>query len=275
MKDIEAIKSQFEKLIEIMARLRAENGCPWDREQTYESLRQYLLEETYEVLELIDAGQYDDLKYELGDLLLQVIFQSQIAEEEGRFSIYHVLEIINQKMIHRHSNVFGEVKINSAEEQTINWERMKRKENAIRSTIDGVPDQLPALLRAFRTQSKAATVGFDWRSIEPVWEKFQEEMQELHRAIQSGNQRDVEMELGDLLFTMVNLSRFLKVNPEDALRISINKFSTRFRKLERVVRNENKSLDEMTLEEMDKIWDQIKASNRTSAETHTENHQRK
>ncbi|MFZ5515079.1 MAG: nucleoside triphosphate pyrophosphohydrolase [Candidatus Zhuqueibacterota bacterium] len=266
MKEIEAIKSQFEKLIQIMARLRAEDGCPWDREQTYESLRQYLLEETYEVLELIDAGRYDDLKFELGDLLLQVIFQSQIAEEEGRFSIYDVLEIINQKLIHRHSNVFGDVKINNAEEQTVNWEKMKRKENANRSTIDGVPDQLPALLRAFRTQAKAATVGFDWQTIEPIWEKFREETQELHRAVKDGGQRDIEMEFGDMLFTMVNLSRFLKVNPEDALRLSIDKFSSRFRQLERIARSENKSLDEMTLEEMDKIWDQIKAAHQTSAE---------
>jgi len=260
MKEIEETKNQFEKLVKIMARLRAEDGCPWDQEQTFESLRQYLLEETYEVLELIDEGRYDELKFELGDLLLQVIFQSQIAEEEGRFTINDVLKIINRKLIHRHSNVFGDVKINNAEEQTVNWEKMKKKETVNRSTIDGVPARLPALLRAYRTQAKAATVGFDWNDIEPIWDKFKEETSELQHAVENNDQEEIEMEFGDLLFTMVNLSRFLKVNPEDALRKSIDKFSTRFRHVESIALEANSSLDEMTLDEMDKIWDQVKES---------------
>ncbi len=258
MKDIEETKKLFEKLVKIMERLRAEDGCPWDREQTYESLRQYLLEETYEVLELIDEGRFDELKFELGDLLLQVIFQSQIAEEEGRFTINDVLEIINRKLIQRHSNVFGDVKINNAEEQTINWEKMKKKESVNRSTIDGVPPQLPALLRAYRTQAKASTVGFDWSDTEPVWDKFKEELDELQQAVKNRDTEEIEMEFGDLLFTMVNLSRFIHVNPEDALRKSIDKFSTRFRHIERIAQESNKSLDEMSLEEMDEIWDRVK-----------------
>jgi len=261
MKNIEAVKSEFAKLIQIMERLRAKNGCPWDREQTYESLRQYLLEETYEVLELIDAGQYDELKNELGDLLLQVIFQSQIAMEQGRFSILDVLQKINHKLVHRHSNVFGNVEVRNAEEQTINWEKMKKKEDKERSVIDGVPKQLSALLRAYRVQAKAATVGFDWENVYQVWEKVEEEWKELKNSIDHQSQHDIEMEFGDLLFSMVNLARFINVNPEDAMRKSINKFAIRFRQLEKEVTSLNKSLEEMQLEEMDQIWENIKKRN--------------
>ena len=258
MKNVEQVKSEFARLVQIMERLRRKDGCPWDREQTYESLRQYLLEETYEVLELIDAQKYDELKNELGDLLLQVIFQSQIAEEEGRFTIYDVLKIINQKMIHRHSNVFGDVVVRNAEEQTVNWEKMKKKEDKDRSVIDGVPKQLSALLRAYRMQAKAATVGFDWENANQVWEKVEEELRELKDSLKNHSQNEVEMEFGDLLFAMVNLSRFINVNPEDAMRKAIEKFSNRFRQMEKEVADSNKSLHDMKLEEMDLIWEKIK-----------------
>lgn len=258
MKNIEHIKSEFARLVEIMERLRREDGCPWDREQTYESLRQYLLEETYEVLELIDAGNYDELKNELGDLLLQVIFQAQIAEEEGRFTIFDVLKRINQKLIHRHSNVFGDVVVRNAEEQTVNWEKMKKKEDKARSVIDGVPKQLSALLRAYRMQAKAATVGFDWDNVHQVWEKVEEELQELKDSLSLQSPDEIELEFGDLLFVMVNLSRFINVNPEDALRKAIEKFSDRFRQMEKEVADSNRSLHDMKLEEMDQIWDEIK-----------------
>jgi len=258
MKNIEAIKLQFARLVQIMERLRSENGCPWDREQTYESLRQYLLEETYEVLELIDSGKYDELKNELGDLLLQVIFQSQIAEEEGRFTILEILQQINQKLINRHSNVFGNVKVRNAEEQTINWEKMKKQEDRDRSVIDGVPQALSALLRAYRIQAKAATVGFDWENANQLWGKVDEELKELKQAVNQQQSDETEMEFGDLLFTMVNLSRFINVNPEDALRKSIQKFSNRFRAMEKEVVRLNKSLDDMELVEMDRIWEDIK-----------------
>ena len=258
MKNFDAIKSEFARLVQIMERLRREDGCPWDREQTYESLRQYLLEETYEVLELIDAGQYDGLKNELGDLLLQVIFQAQIAEEESRFTILDVLKIINQKLIHRHSNVFGDVIVRNAEEQTVNWEKMKKQEDKNRSVIDGVPKELSALLRAYRMQAKAATVGFDWENSRQVWEKVEEELNELKESIAHESQKEVEIEFGDLLFAFVNLSRFINVNPEDALRKAIQKFSDRFRQMEQEVANANKSLHDMTLKEMDQVWDRIK-----------------
>jgi len=258
MADKESIKNEFLRLVEIMQKLRAEDGCPWDRQQTYESLRQYLLEETYEVLELIDEKRYDELKFELGDLLLQVIFQSQIAEEEGRFTIVEVLENINEKLIYRHPNVFGDVQINSAEEQTVNWERLKKKKERGRSTIAGVPSTLPALLRAHRIQAKAATVGFDWEKAEQVWEKVEEEIGELKDAVAENEQNKIEEEFGDLLFAMVNLSRFLRVNPEDALRQATEKFSARFRKVELEAERQHRSLEEMTLQEMDHIWDDVK-----------------
>lgn len=258
MKNMDDVKAQFVQLVQIMEKLRSPGGCPWDREQTYESLRQYLLEETYEVLELIDAKKYDELQKELGDLLLQVIFQSQIAEEENRFSIVDVLKNINEKLIYRHSNVFGDVKINNAAEQTVNWEQMKKKEDTNRSAIDGVPRQLCALLQAHRIQAKAATVGFDWENAQQVWEKIKEEFNELDQAIAANNSEEIEMEFGDLLFTMVNLSRFIQVNPEDALRKSIQKFSTRFREMESKISSSEQSLDNMSLAEMDKVWDEIK-----------------
>ena len=258
MKNLEEIKSEFARLVQIMERLRQEDGCPWDREQTYKSLRQYLLEETYEVLELIDAGNYDELKNELGDLLLQVIFQSQIAGEEGRFTNFDVLKKINEKLIHRHSNVFGNVVVRNAEEQTVNWEKMKKKEDKDRSVIDGVPKQLSALLRAYRMQSKAATVGFDWENVHQVWEKVEEEINELKQSIDDNSPQEIEMEFGDLLFAMVNLSRFINVNPEDALRMAIEKFSARFRQMEKEVADSNKSLHDMKLEQMDEIWEEIK-----------------
>ncbi|UCE08598.1 MAG: nucleoside triphosphate pyrophosphohydrolase, partial [bacterium] len=191
-----------------------------------------------------------------------VIFQSQIADEEGRFSILDVLKKINQKLIHRHSNVFGNVVVKNAEEQTVNWEKMKKKEDLDRSVIDGVPRQLSALLRAYRIQAKAATVGFDWENVYQVWEKVEEEVNELKQAINHQPQEEIEMEFGDLLFVMVNLARFINVNPEDALRKSIQKFSTRFRQMEQEVIRSNKSLDSMKLEEMDEIWEDIKSRNR-------------
>ena len=255
---VENIKEQFAKLVQIMEMLRSENGCPWDREQTYKSLRQFLLEETYEVLELIDEGRYDDLKDELGDLLLQIIFQSQIASEENRFNIFEVLKKINQKLIRRHPNVFGDTIIESAEQQIVSWEKMKKKEDSNRSVIEGVPKQLPALLRAFRLQQKAATVGFDWNDKLSVMEKVDEEIGELKQAIMKENINNIEEEFGDLLFSLVNLSRFLKVNPEDALRLSIDKFSLRFRKMEKMIKKQKKNIDKMTLSEMDEIWDKVK-----------------
>ena len=252
------IDKQFSRLVEIMSILRGENGCPWDREQSHKSLRQHLLEEAYEVIETIDKERYDELAGELGDLLLQVVFHAQMASEEGRFDIHDVIQEINEKLIRRHPHVFGDAEINSAEEQVTHWEQLKLTHEGKKSAIDGVPKQLPALLRAFRMQKKASTVGFDWPDVEPVWHKVAEEFEELREACTKSDEKKIEEEFGDLLFSLVNLSRFLKVNPEDALRMTIEKFYSRFRQVEQEFGKQGKAMRGATLEEMDEVWDRIK-----------------
>ena len=256
---MEKTKAGFEELVAIMARLRAEDGCPWDREQTHKSLRQHLLEEAYEVIEAIDLDDYEHLKSELGDLLLQVVFHAQMASEENRFAIGDVIESINEKLIRRHPHVFGDEKIETAAEQVVAWEKSKLTKEGKKSAIDGVPKQLPALLRAYRMQGKAAAVGFDWPTIDPVWKKFDEEVDELKEAITRGDKSHIEEELGDLLFTIVNISRFLKANPEDALRGTIEKFERRFKQVEAAISAQGRSIADASLEEMDEIWDAVKA----------------
>lgn len=252
-------KNEFDRLVDIMARLRAQDGCPWDLEQTHESLRQYLLEETYEVLESIDHHNYQELKKELGDLLLQVIFHAQIASENKHFDISGVIQEINEKLIRRHPHVFSTANIRTAAEQTIHWEKVKKKEGK-RSVIDGVPLELPALARAYRIQQKAATVGFDWENAHQVWEKITEELQEFKNALATQQQETITDEFGDLLFSLVNLARFIYINPEDALRSTIIKFSRRFRQLEQTVHSRGKELSECSLQEMDAIWEEIKST---------------
>jgi MazG family protein len=250
------LAEKFQHLFDIMVRLRGENGCPWDREQTHQSLRQYLLEEAYEVLESIDEENYSMLKEELGDLLLQVIFHAQIAAEANRFDLVEVINTITDKLIRRHPHVFGEIKIETAEEQSIHWENLKKEEGKA-SVIDGVPRALSALLRAYRIQQKASTVGFDWPNAEPVWQKIAEEIAEL-QEVAANDPQHLEEEFGDLLFTLVNVSRFLGVNPEDALRRTTEKFITRFQKLEKEFAARKKELAKATLEEMDAVWDKTK-----------------
>jgi tetrapyrrole methylase family protein / MazG family protein len=257
---VQTTQSKFEKLIAIMARLRAKDGCPWDIEQTHKSLRQHLLEEAYEVIEAIDLDDSEHLKGELGDLLLQVVFHAQMASEEDRFSIDDVVDAINEKLIRRHPHVFGDTKIETSAEQTIAWEKTKLTKEGKESAIDGVPKQLPALLRAHRMQGKAAAVGFDWQKIEPVWGKFNEEMEELKEAIAHNNQSHVEEELGDVLFTLVNISRFLKANPEDALRGTIEKFERRFKQVEKTISAQGRFIGDASLEEMDEIWNAVKSA---------------
>ncbi len=249
---------EFDRLVEIMALLRSENGCPWDREQTHDSLRQHLLEEAYEVIEAIDEKRYADLPGELGDLLLQVVFHAQLGAEEARFDMADVIEHINDKLIRRHPHVFGDEQIKTAEEQIIKWEESKLKKEGKKSAIDGVPKELPALIRAYRIQNKAAAVGFDWPDIHPVWQKLDEEVGELQEAMAAGSAEQIEEELGDLLFTVVNLSRFLKTNPEDALRRTIDKFSLRFRSVEAAFAQMGRSMNGASLEEMDAVWEEVK-----------------
>ncbi len=256
----------FVELVQIMARLRGENGCPWDREQTSESIKPYLVEETYEVLEAIDEQDPAKLKEELGDLMLQIVFHARMAEEAGAFSISDVLATINDKLVRRHPHVFGDVKAETAQEVLFNWEQIKQTERrqatGQASLLNGVPRELPALLRAHRLQEKASHVGFDWKEAQEVFRKVEEELGELRAAMQGQAADRVEAELGDLLFALVNLSRFLAVNPEEALRKTIARFIARFRYIEEELARRGRSLRQASLEEMDALWAEAKARGR-------------
>ena len=226
--------SNFEKLVSIMETLRSDKGCPWDREQTHESLRPYLIEEAYEVLDAIDTKDDNELKIELGDLLLQVVFHAQLAHEEGRFSIEDVSGAVTEKLIRRHPHVFGDVKADTSDQVLENWEKIKQREKGPgkKSVLDGLPSQLPALLKAFRIQEKVSRVNFDWQDVKEVFGKVREEIYELEEAHDSTDQAAQEEEFGDLLFSMVNLARHLKITPEDALRFTNEKFIKRFNYIE-------------------------------------------
>ena len=255
------------RLIDVMRRLRAPGGCPWDREQTLQTLKPCLLEETYELLEAMDS---DDLALhveELGDVLLQVVFQCAIREEEGLFSFDQVAASLADKLVHRHPHVFGDVSVTSSGEVLRNWEAIKQIEKGKkpdRSAIDGVPAVLPALLKAQRTQSKAARVGFDWKDATGATDKIEEELGELREAVTAGDKAKMSDEMGDLLFSVVNYCRFIDVDAESALEGTNKKFSRRFREVERRVREQGKTLKQCTLAEMDAIWDAVKAEERTA-----------
>lgn len=262
----------FEKLVAVQARLRAPKGCPWDREQTHQTLRTYLLEEAYEVLEALDHG--DDAKFaeEMGDLLLQIVFHSQIAQEEGRFNVSDVIREIHDKMIRRHPHVFGETRAKDSAEVLRNWEQIKAEERRSNkehagsrgsqtepsSLLDGVSRALPATLEGFQLTRKAARVGFDWEDAAGVIAKMQEETAELEAALKAEDRRKVEEEMGDLLFAAVNLARFLHVDPEIALKKANAKFSRRFRTMEALARDSGREFKNLPREEMEALWDVTK-----------------
>lgn len=252
-------ESEFEKLVKIMTALRGEKGCPWDKEQTRESLKPFLVEETYEVLEAIDEGNPEKIKEELGDLLFQIIFHCQIAKERNEFDMNDVVRKISEKMIGRHPHVFGEATYETSEEVLKQWEERKKEEGKGRESIlEGIPKELPSLLKAHRIQSRASRVGFDWKQVEDVVEKLDEELKEFREALERKDQQEIEDELGDVFFVLVNISRFVGVNPEDALRKTISKFISRFRYIEMKSAESGKSLSGMSLEEMDMLWDEAK-----------------
>jgi MazG family protein len=246
---------EFATFIGVTKRLRRE--CPWDREQTHESIRHSLIEETYEAVEAIDAKDWAELKAELGDLLLHVVFHANIAEERGEFTLAEVIEGITAKLIRRHPHVYGTATLDGAEAVTKNWEKLKMEEGRD-SLLDGVPKELPALLRAHRLTDRASKVGFDWENKEDAWKKVDEEMGELHRSIEAGNREQVEQEFGDLLFALVNYARFLSVNPELALRGTVEKFTKRFHYIERQLRSRGRDIHSSTLAEMDELWNEAK-----------------
>jgi tetrapyrrole methylase family protein/MazG family protein len=257
-------KPSFEQLVGIMRKLRAPGGCPWDAEQTHESLTRYLLEETYEVIEAIDEKSPEHLKEELGDLLLQPIFHAAIAEDSGEFTIDDVISTLCEKLIRRHPHVFGDLEIKNSDQQIKNWEQIKRLEKGEErpSALSGVPEHLPALLKAHKISEKASQVGFDWEHADQVFAKVMEELHEFEDAWAGGDKERMEAELGDLLFATANLGRYLRLNPEEALRKTIVRFKKRFRYVEAELLRKGVPMQGATLEEMDELWEQAKSEER-------------
>jgi len=259
----------FEDLVAVQARLRAPGGCPWDREQTHATLRTYLIEEAYEVLDAIEKANMDDLAEELGDLLLQVLFHADLAREAGAFDITHVVSGIHDKMVRRHPHVFGNVKAATSSEVLKNWAQLKAKEKqaaakgsetleSMSSLLQSVPRNLPALLEAYQMTRRAAQVGFDWDSADGIFDKLEEEAAELRSALDNSDRRAVEEEVGDLLFSLVNLARFLKLDPEVTLKNANLKFKNRFQQMEADALHEGRSLSEYSKEDMELLWSSAK-----------------
>jgi tetrapyrrole methylase family protein / MazG family protein len=282
------MSQRFHKLVDLMTALRAPNGCPWDRKQTHESLKPYLLEEAYEVLDTIDQQDRKKLPEELGDVLLQVLFHSQIASESGTFTIDDVMDQLADKLVRRHPHVFGKDGVDhtptNAEQVVARWEDIKRAERQAagrpESVLDGVPNTLPALLRAYQIQARASRVGFDWshdqKGFDQVLNKIEEEIRELRMALRFSpadkqtagrtRQQEIAAEFGDVLFSLVNLARFVKVNPEDTLRQSINRFVARFQHIEACAAASGRTVGELSLEEMDRLWEEAKKQQAETSE---------
>ncbi|MEO6718745.1 MAG: nucleoside triphosphate pyrophosphohydrolase [Ferruginibacter sp.] len=249
--------SSFERLIKIMDELREK--CPWDKVQTIETLRQLTIEETYELTDAITDKDWKGIKEELGDILLHIVFYAKIGQEQQQFTLDEVINGVCEKLIFRHPHIYGEVKVNDAEDVKRNWESLKIKEGK-KSILAGVPKSLPATVKAMRLQEKAKQVGFEWENKEQVWAKVEEEKEELFEAIAKGNSNDIEDELGDVFFSLINFARFLQLDAENALERTNKKFIERFTKMEEAALTTGKALQEMTLEEMDDIWNKIKRS---------------
>src|SRR6476620_7428796 len=245
----------FAGLVKIMSELREQ--CPWDRKQTIQFLRQMTLEETYELTDAITESNWSSIKEELGDLMLHIVFYAKIAEEQGQFTIDDVVRGISKKLVDRHPHIYGDVKVQNDEDVKRNWEKLKLKEGK-KSVLSGVPKGMPALVKAMRLQEKAKQVGFEWENKDQVWEKVLEEIAELQEAIKEGDKAKIEEEFGDLMFSMVNFARFLEVDAENALEITNKKFIQRFTKMEEKALSAGRDLQNMTLEEMDSYWNEIK-----------------
>lgn len=251
----EQLAKAFLRLSGIMDDLREK--CPWDKKQTIQTLRQLTLEETYELTDSITDENWKGIKEELGDIMLHILFYARIAKEQSKFTMEEVLDAISEKLIHRHPHIYGDVKVNDEDDVKLNWEKLKLKEGK-KSILSGVPKSLPAMVKAMRLQEKAKQVGFEWENKEQVWEKVEEESRELKEAVESGDQRKIEEELGDLFFSMVNYARFLKADPENALELTNKKFISRFTKMEDIAAEKGQFLHDMSLGEMDAIWNDIK-----------------
>jgi MazG family protein len=247
----------FQELVDIVRRLRVE--CPWDREQNHDTIKQNTIEEAYEVIEAIDDKDYGELKKELGDLLLHVIFHSLIAEKEGNFKLNEVIDSIKEKLVRRHPHIFGDVKVDGTTDVLKNWEAIKLEEGR-ENLLAGIPKHLPSLARAYRIQEKASKVGFDWENKKDVWKKVIEEIEELQSIEESGDAAKIEEEMGDILFALTNYARFLNVNPENALRFTNEKFIKRFTYIEERLKEKGIKITESNLQEMDKYWEESKTA---------------
>lgn len=261
VKDEAMLYHRFDTLRRVIATLRGPNGCPWDRKQTHESLKKYLLEETYELFEAIDEQDDDSIIEELGDVLLQVMLHAQIGEDDGIFSIDDVIKAITEKMIRRHPHVFGDVSVQNADEAVQNWQRLKEEEkkDRVASLLDDVPKSLPNLLKAYEFQAKAAKVGFDWDDVRPMWKKVEEEISEFQR--EHSQQKRIE-EFGDILFALVNVARYYNINPEEALHQTNAKFYRRFSYIEEQVKSRGLRMEELSLEQLDYFWEEAKKKGR-------------
>lgn len=246
----------FGRLLKIMDDLRS--GCPWDKKQTLETLRYLTIEETYELSDAILENDMQEIKKELGDLMLHLVFYAKIGSETGDFDIADVLESISEKLIRRHPHIYGDVKVNTARDVADNWEKIKLNEKGRKSVLEGVPKSLPAIVKAYRMQEKASGVGFDWQNAGQVWEKVNEEINELQQEIKNGDKEKMEKEFGDLLFSLVNYARFIGVNPEDALERTNKKFIKRFNYIEEQSGKNGTGLQELSLEQMDVFWNEAK-----------------
>ncbi len=258
---MDAKRYDFEDLIGIMARLRAPDGCPWDREQTHQSIKECLLEEAYEFLEAVEDGSIPHMREELGDLLLQVVFHAQMASESDHYDIHDVIHELSDKLVRRHPHVFGEVDVKNSDEVVVNWEAIKNSEKgkeSRKSRMDGIPHTYPALLKAKKLQVRAAKDGFDWPDAAPIWEKLEEEIGEVKEALTENDADHLEEEVGDLFFVAVNLARKLGVDPEIALQRANRKFDTRYRAMEALAESHGRKMSDMDLATQDKLWDGVK-----------------
>lgn len=243
----------FQRLVQLVERLRRE--CPWDREQTNQSIKNNLIEEAYELFEAIEEENDEKIIEELGDLLLQVVFHSQMKKDNGKFDINTVIENLTEKLIRRHPHIFGESQVSDSEGVLKQWHEIKQREREGKSIFDGIPKRMPALTRAVKAQNRAKKIGFEWDKIEDVWKKVEEELQELKNA---QSQQEKMHEIGDILIAITNLSRFMKVDPEEALHLSVDRMISRFGYIEKKAKEQKRSLEEMSLEEMDKYWNEAK-----------------
>lgn len=251
-------KKNFEDLVKLTKHLRGDKGCPWDKDQNLLSIRSYIIEEAHEVVQAIESGNKDEMVEELGDLLHQVVFASQIARDEGKFEIEEVVDQLHNKLIRRHPHVFGEESANDAEEAVKTWHKQKLKEKTRKKSLTDMPKSMPALLRAQRVGEKASQVGFDWNNVHDVLDKVKEEITEIEEELKKGDREKLEKEWGDLIFAAVNLARHLKIDSESAARQSTDKFIDRFGKLEDKADQKGKTLMEMSLEEMESLWKEVK-----------------